>query len=202
MTGRKVEKTDELVVASHNEGKVREIRELLNGLVTRVYSAGELNLAEPEETETTYVGNAALKAIAAARACGKIALSDDSGFSVDALGGDPGIFSARWAGPSKDFRVAMDKVHQKLEEKKAVDLTAHFHCALAVAWPDGHCEIVEGTIKGKAVWPPRGDRGFGYDSMFQPDGYSETFGEMEPEQKHAINHRARAFAGLLQKCFR
>ncbi len=202
MTQRKVEKSDELVVASHNEGKVREIRELLSGLVTRVYSAGELKLAEPDETEMTYTGNAALKAIAAAKASGKIALSDDSGFSVDALGGDPGIFSARWAGPSKDFRIAMEKVHQKLEEKKATDLTAHFHCALAVAWPDGHCEIVEGTIKGKAVWPPRGDRGFGYDPMFQPDGYQETFGEMNPDVKHAINHRARAFAGLLQKCFR
>ena len=202
MTQRKVTQTDELVVASHNEGKVREIRELLNGLVTRVYSAGELKLAEPEETEDTYTGNAALKAIAAAKASGKISLSDDSGFSVDALGGDPGIFSARWAGPSKDFRVAMEKVHQKLDEKKATDLTAHFHCALAVAWPDGHCEIVEGTIKGQAVWPPRGDNGFGYDPMFQPDGYTETFGEMDPDLKHSINHRAQAFTKLLKKCFR
>lgn len=202
MTERKITQSDELVVASHNEGKVREIRDLLKGLVSRVYSAGGLDLAEPDETETTYTGNAALKAIAAAKASGKISLSDDSGLSVDALNGEPGIYSARWAGASKDFRAAMEKVHEKLEEKKAVDLTAHFHCALAVAWPDGHCEVVEGTIKGQLVWPPRGDRGFGYDPMFVPDGYQETFGEMDPDLKHSINHRADAFAKLLKKCFR
>lgn len=202
MTSRRIYPDDELVVASHNEGKVREIRELLAGKVAKVYSAAELGLSEPDETENSYTGNAALKAVTAAQASGKIAMSDDSGFSVEALNGAPGIFSARWAGPSKDFRVAMERVHKEMSEKKTTNLTAHFHCALAVAWPDGHYEVVEGTIKGKVVWPPRGNKGFGYDPIFQPDGFDQTFGEMEPEAKAAINHRARAFEKLLQKCFR
>lgn len=201
MTSRRVYADEDMVVASHNAGKAREIRDLLKGKVARVFSAAELGLPEPDETERTYTGNAILKAVAAAKISGKIAISDDSGFAVDALNGAPGIFSARWAGPEKDFRVAMDRVHKEMSEKKNKSLTAHFHCALAVAWPDGHYEVVEGTVKGKVVWPPRGDKGFGYDPMFQPDGYEQTFGEMDPDAKAEINHRARAFEKIIQKCF-
>ena len=194
----------ELVVASHNEGKVREIRELLLpfGVVTR--SAAELGLPEPEETGTTFVANAELKARAAAMASGKIALADDSGLVVDALGGDPGIYSARWAGPMKDFSLAMQKVEDALQKAGVVtpvQRTAHFVAVLSLCWPDGHCESFEGKFFGAVVWPPRGLNGFGYDPMFLPSGHTLTCGEMEPAAKHAISHRAGAFRQLVAACF-
>ena len=194
----------DLVVASHNEGKVREIRELLEpfGVVTR--SAAELGLPEPEETGTTFIANAELKARAAALASGKIALADDSGLVVDALGGDPGIYSARWAGPKKDFSLAMEKVEDALQKVGARDIakrSAHFVAALSLCWPDGHCESFEGKFFGTVVWPPRGPNGFGYDPMFLPDGNTLTCGEMEPAAKHAISHRAVAFRQLVAACF-
>lgn len=194
----------ELVVASHNEGKVREIRELLQpfGVVTR--SARELGLPEPEETGTTFIANAELKARAAATTSGRIALADDSGLAVEALGGDPGIYSARWAGPGKDFAVAMQKVEDALQTKGAAtpaQRKAHFVAALSLCWPDGHCESFEGKFFGRVVWPPRGANGFGYDPMFLPDGHTLTCGEMEPAAKHAISHRAVAFRQLVAACF-
>jgi XTP/dITP diphosphohydrolase len=194
----------QIVVASHNPGKVREIGDLLNPLGIETVSAAALSLTEPEETGTTFAENAALKARLAAQAAGMPALADDSGLCVDALDGAPGLFSARWAGPKKDFAVAMAKVERELEAKGAKTpeaRRAHFVCALAVAWPDGHVETVEGRVHGALVWPGRGTRGFGYDPVFLPDGESETFGEMEPDRKHAMSHRARAFAQLLETVF-
>lgn len=188
-----------LVIASHNAGKVREIGELLAPFGTDVISAGALGLAEPEETGATFAANAELKALAAARASGLPALADDSGLAVEALGGDPGIYSARWAGPSKDFTAAMALVHQKMGD--AEDRKARFVCALTLAWPDGHCETFEGIVEGEIVWPPRGSQGFGYDPIFLPDGQSLSFGEMDAAAKHAISHRARAFAMLVDACF-
>ncbi len=188
-----------LIIASHNPGKVREIAELLEPHGAEVVSAGELDLPEPEETGTTFVANAELKALAAATAAKLPALADDSGLAVDGLGGDPGIYSARWAGPSKDFAAAMALVNDKLGDNP--DRAAAFHCALTLAWPDGHVETVEGIVKGSLVWPPRGTRGFGYDPMFLPAGGLETFGEMDPDAKHAISHRADAFRKLVQRCF-
>lgn len=191
-----------LVIASHNEGKVREIRALLAPYGMDVVSAGELDLPEPEETGTTFVANAELKALQAADLSGLPALSDDSGLCVDALGGDPGIFSARWAGPSKDFAVAMRLVEDRIAEKGPdASRDAHFICALALAWPDGHVEWFEGRADGTLVWPPRGDRGFGYDAMFLPDGGSETYGEMDPDAKHATSHRADAFRQMTAAVF-
>jgi len=186
-----------LVVASHNPGKVREIEELLApfGIVTK--GAAELGLPEPEETETTFAGNAALKARAAANASGLAALADDSGLAVTALGGAPGIYSARWAGEAKDFSLAMRRVERELTEKGAKDLSAKFVCALALAEPGNEPEIFEGKVHGHLVFPPRGARGFGYDPIFVADGMSETFGEIDPAQKHAMSHRARAFAKLV-----
>ena len=186
-----------LVVASHNPGKVREIEELLApfGIVTK--GAAELGLPEPEETETTFAGNAALKARAAANASGLAALADDSGLAVTALGGAPGIYSARWAGEAKDFSLAMRRVERELTEKGAKDLSAKFVCALALAEPGNEPEIFEGEVHGHLVFPPRGARGFGYDPIFVADGMSETFGEIDPAQKHAMSHRARAFAKLV-----
>ncbi|MES2339520.1 MAG: RdgB/HAM1 family non-canonical purine NTP pyrophosphatase [Pseudomonadota bacterium] len=191
-----------LVIASHNAGKVREIRALLAPHGMDVVSAAELDLPEPEETGTTFVANAELKALQAADLSGFPALSDDSGLCVDALGGDPGIFSARWAGESKDFDVAMRLVNDHVVAK-GPDATrdAHFVCALALAWPDGHVEWFEGRVDGTLVWPPRGDNGFGYDAMFLPDGGTETFGEMDPDAKHAISHRADAFGQLVAAVF-
>lgn len=189
-----------LVIASHNAGKVREIGELLAPFGAEVISAGALGLDEPEETGATFVANAELKARAAARASGLPALADDSGLAVDALGGDPGIFSARWAGPSKDFAAAMTLVHDRMGT--AADRAARFVCALALAWPDGHCETFEGVVEGEIVWPPRGTHGFGYDPVFQPEGHAATFGEMDPAAKHAISHRADAFRKLVAACFR
>jgi XTP/dITP diphosphohydrolase len=184
-----------LVAATHNPGKAREIAALLHGRHP-VTAAGALGLPEPDETETTFTGNALLKARAAADASGMIALADDSGLSVRALDGAPGIFSARWAGPEKDFALAMRKLEERLEETGSDDRFAWFTCALALAWPKGPCVVVEGRIEGSLTFPPRGDRGFGYDPVFVPHGGVLTFGEMEPEAKDRISHRARAFAAL------
>lgn len=183
-----------LVIASHNPGKVREINDLIAPYGLEAISAGELNLPEPEETEKTFTGNAEIKALSAAKGSGLPALADDSGLCVEALKGAPGVLSARWAGPDKDFAKACEKVHEEMGESE--DRRAHFVCALCLAWPDGHVEQIEGRVDGEIVWPPRGTNGFGYDPIFQPEGYEITFGEMEPAAKHAISHRARAFAGL------
>lgn len=187
-----------LVVASHNPGKVREIADLVAPLGVDTVSAGALGLPEPDETEDSFIGNAALKARAAATAADLPALADDSGLVVPALDGAPGIYSARWAGPDKDFGLAMARVQEELGDK---DRAAHFVCALSLAWPDGHCENFQGKVFGQLVWPPRGDKGFGYDPIFQPEGHSITFGEMDPASKHAMSHRARAFQQLLDACF-
>ena len=188
-----------LVFASHNPGKVREIADLLAPFpVIRVVSAADLALPEPEETGTTFAANAKLKALAAARASGHAALSDDSGLEVVALEGAPGVLSARWAGPDKDFARAMRRIKAELGDGR--DRRANFTCALSLAWPDGHVETVEGRVFGDIAWPPRGDNGFGYDPIFQPDGYDLTFGEMAPEDKHAISHRAEAFRLLVDAC--
>ena len=184
-----------LVAATHNPGKAREIEALLDGNY-RIVTAGSLNLPEPDETESTFVGNAMLKARHAAEASGEVSLADDSGLSVAALDGAPGIFSARWAGPGKDFAMAMAKVEERLEEIGSTDRRAWFTSALAVAWPDGPCVVVEGRLDGELVFPPRGDGGHGYDPIFRPEGSDRTFAEMEDAEKDAISHRARAFARL------
>lgn len=184
-----------LVAATHNAGKAREIHALLDGHYT-VVTAGELNLPEPAETEGTFVGNAMLKARHAAQFSGEVALADDSGLSVAALDGAPGIFSARWGGPQKDFGSAMKKIEDRLEELGSPDRAAWFTSALAVAWPDGPCVVVEGRIDGVVTFPPRGDRGFGYDPLFVPEGYDQTFGEMDPVLKESMSHRTRAFEKL------
>jgi XTP/dITP diphosphohydrolase len=193
-----------LVVASHNEGKVREITALLHSFSVEAVSAGSLGLPEPEETGSSFTENAAIKARASAIGAGFPALADDSGLCVTALGGQPGIYSARLAGEERDFGLAMQKIEAALRDAGAMGpgkRRAYFVCALSLAWPDGHVESVEGTIDGHLVWPPRGGQGFGYDPMFVPDGYAETFGEMAPEKKHRISHRARAFAQLIARCF-
>jgi len=193
---------EKLVLATHNPGKVAEIAELLAPFGVAVAAAGDLGLPEPAETGRTFAENAEIKARAAALGAGLPALADDSGLVVPALAGDPGIQSARWAGPGKDFGLAMEKVEARLAEKgPGVDREAHFACALALAWPDGHTEIFEGTVQGRLVWPPRGGQGFGYDPMFVADGYPLTFGEMAPAEKHRISHRARAFRKLVHACF-
>ena len=188
-----------LVAATHNPGKVPEIEALLGGHY-EVVTAGALNLPEPDETETTFAGNALLKARHAADRSGEVALADDSGLSVAALDGAPGIFSARWAGPDKDFAFAMRKVEERLEEIGSPNddsgRRAWFTSALAVAWPDGPAVVVEGRVEGRLTFPPRGDRGFGYDPIFIPDGYDQTFGEMDPALKDSLSHRARAFEKL------
>ena len=189
---------DTLVVASHNPGKVREIRELLAPWHLHVVGANELELAEPAETEDTFAGNAALKARAAAEATHYPALADDSGLAVNALGGAPGIYSARWAGGEKDFTIAMKRVEQELREKNATDTSAKFVCVLALATPHEGVEIFEGEVHGHLVFPPRGSHGFGYDPIFVADGMAETFGEIEPATKHGMSHRARAFAKLVK----
>ena len=189
--------TGRLVVASHNSGKVREIGALLAPLGEEAVSAGALGLPEPEETETTFSGNARLKAEAAANASGLPALSDDSGLEVFALGGDPGVYSARWAGPDKDFRAAMERVWRELTEQGATDLSARFVCALALAVPGQATRVFEGEARGTIVWPPRGEKGFGYDPIFLANGQSRTFGEMTHEEKLPLTHRARAFEQLL-----
>ena len=184
-----------LVAATHNPGKAREIEALLDGNY-EIVTAGSLNLPEPDETESTFTGNAMLKARHAAALSGEVCLADDSGLSVAALDGAPGIFSARWAGPTKDFTLAMQKVEQRLEEIGAADRRAWFTSALAVAWPDGPCVVVEGRLDGDLVFPPRGDGGHGYDPIFRPEGSDRTFAEMADAEKDAISHRARAFARL------
>ena len=188
----------ELIIATHNPGKLREIAQLFEPFGVQVLSAGELGLPEPMEDGLTFIANAEVKARAAVEGSDKPAVSDDSGLVVPALGGDPGIYSARWAGPGKNFNVAMKRVQDELGNK---DRGAYFVAALALAWPDGHIEMFEGTVHGTLVWPPRGDLGFGYDPMFQPNGYDITFGEFEPSAKHAISHRADAFNQLVAACF-
>ena len=189
-----------LVVASHNEGKVREIRDLLAPFAVTTRSAKELDLVEPEETGTTFAANAQLKAEAAANAAGMIALADDSGLEVEALGNAPGIYSARWAGEAKDFNAAMARVERELTAMANASRRARFVCALAFAYPDGRAtEIFEGTVEGTLTFPPRGTKGFGYDPIFIADGQTMTFAEMEPDAKHAISHRAHAFAKLVAR---
>jgi XTP/dITP diphosphohydrolase len=190
-----------LVIASHNPGKLREIADLLTPYEAEVVSAASLDLPEPEETGTAFAENAALKARAAVEGTGSAALADDSGLSVAALDGAPGIYSARWAGPGKDFGVAMAKVEQELAARGATDRRAAFICALTLAWPDDTQATFEGRVEGRLVWPPRGTWGFGYDPMFVPEGYDITFGEMEPAAKHAISHRADAFNKLVAAVF-
>jgi XTP/dITP diphosphohydrolase len=186
-----------LVVASHNPGKAKEIAALLGPHGIEPVSAGSLGLPEPDETGTTFAANAELKALLAADLSGMVAIADDSGLCVEALGLEPGIFSARWAGPDKDFGLAMRLVEEHLERAGPdAGRGAFFMCALAVAWPDGHLEVFEGRVDGTLVWPPRGIHGFGYDPMFVPNGYDVTFGEMDPEEKHKISHRAAAFEKL------
>lgn len=197
-----------LVIASHNQGKVRELRDLLDPLGYELVTAGDLNLEEPEETGLTFEDNAKLKALAATRVSGMPALSDDSGLAVDALGGQPGIYSARWAGPDKDFAMAMERVHNELEAEGSGNRTARFVSVICMAWPDGHTELFRGEVEGTILWPPRGDQGFGYDPVFQPAGHEATFGEMSAEKKHgwqpgqaeALSHRARAFKLFYERC--
>ena len=187
-----------LLAATHNPGKVKEFNELLAPLGFQTVSAAELGLAEPEETAQTFQGNAELKALTAARTAGEPALADDSGLAADGLAGAPGIYSARWAGPGKDFAAAIQKVEDGLAAETTadgeVDRRASFISVLSLAWPDGHVESFEGVVRGPLVWPPRGDRGFGYDPIFVPEGETETFGEMDPARKHTMSHRAVAFA--------
>ena len=202
--------TGRLVIATHNPGKLAEMRDLLSVYGVEAVSAGELGLAEPDETGTTFRANARIKAEAAASASQMPAFADDSGLVVDALGGDPGIYSARWAGPDKDFRLAMNKIQSLLVERGATSAEqrrGHFVSALCVAWPDGHVEEFEATVDGTVVWPPRGTLGFGYDPLFKPDGHDRTFGEMPADEKHGLpprgkglSHRARAFLKLADAC--
>jgi len=205
---RKLERGQKLVVASHNPGKVREIGDLIRPFALEAVSAADLGLPEPEETEPTFTGNAELKARAAATAANLPALADDSGLEVHALGGAPGIYSARWAGPDKDFGAAMARVMHELAARDAQTETsvinnsraANFTCALSLAWPGGRCDTFEGKVFGRLVWPMRGGKGFGYDPIFVPDGHAITFAEMDPAAKHAMSHRARAFEQFVAAC--
>jgi XTP/dITP diphosphohydrolase len=193
---------DEVVVATHNAGKLREIEDLLRPLGIMAVAVASLGLAEPQETGSTFAANAVIKARAAALASGRPALADDSGLSVDALGGEPGVHSARWAGSDRDFYRAMAMIEERLKDFGATvpeRRRARFTCVLCLAFPDGGVQVYEGRVNGTLVWPPRGSRGFGYDPMFKPEGEDLTFGEMAPEAKHAMSHRARAFAGLRQR---
>lgn len=202
--------TGPVVIATHNPGKLKEMRELLAPYGIATESAGDLGLSEPNETGRTFAENARIKALAAARASNKAAFADDSGLVVEALSGEPGIQSARWAGPDKDFRAAMNRIQTLLIERGAKtpeQRRAHFMAALCLAWPDGHVEEFEGRVDGVAVWPPRGDKGFGYDPLFRPDGFDLTFGQMSAEEKHGLppqerglSHRARAFMKLAETC--
>jgi len=202
--------TGPLIIATHNPGKLREMRELLAPYGIATQSAGELGLLESEETGTTFAENARIKALAAARASDKPAFADDSGLVIDALDGEPGVHSARWAGPDKDFRAAMNRIQTLLIERGAKSpeqRRAHFIAALCLAWPDGHVETFEGRVDGVAVWPPRGDKGFGYDPLFRPNGFDVTFGQMSAEEKHGLppqgqglSHRAQAFIKLAEAC--
>eukprot|EP01037_Dinobryon_pediforme_P008167 gene8167-8251_t len=205
--------TPRLILASHNQGKLREMRELMADYGIEIISAGELGLIEPEETGVTFIENAELKALTAAKAAQLPAFADDSGLCVEALNNEPGIYSARWAGASKDFYAAMAKIEDLLQQagaRRPEQRRAHFVSALTIAWPDGHVESVEGKIYGEIVWPPRGDAGFGYDPFFLPEGHDRTFGEMSAEEKHglpkdgglALSHRARAFQMLEKACLK
>ena len=196
---RRLERGSRLVLASHNAGKLAEFSALVEPLGVSLVSAGSLGLAEPEETASDFVGNARLKATLAAKAAGLPALADDSGFCVAALGGAPGLYSARWAGPDRDFLFAMQRVQRECAADP--DRRAWFVCALCLAWPDGETASFLGRVEGRMVWPPRGDRGFGYDPMFAPLGGPLSYGEMAPEEKHATSHRARAMAQLAAACF-
>ncbi len=191
--------SDRLVIATHNPGKLAEIADLLAPFGIATIGAGALGLPEPEETAATFEANAALKALAAATRSGLPALADDSGLVVPALDGAPGIYSARWAGPQRDFARAMALVEERLAGKR--DRRASFVAVLALAWPDRHIETFRGEVHGTLVWPPRGRRGFGYDPIFVPEGETQTFGELAPADKHAISHRARAFKQLIAACF-
>lgn len=209
MSHRKLE-PGKLVVASHNKGKIREINELLRPYGFEVVSAADLDLPEPEENGLTFEDNAAIKAVAAAEAAGLPSLADDSGFCVEALGGDPGIYSARWAGPDKDFAMAMRTIEEKLSTLNAdtrEKRRGSFVAVLCLAWPDGHREFFRGEVDGDVIWPPRGTMGFGYDPMFKPDGRDRTFGEMTSDEKHGmsadtppLSHRARAFKAFAEGC--
>ncbi|MEP3278666.1 MAG: RdgB/HAM1 family non-canonical purine NTP pyrophosphatase [Stappiaceae bacterium] len=203
-----------LIIASHNQGKIREFNDLMAPFGYEILSAESLDLAEPEETGTTFEANAELKAMAAAQVANLPSLADDSGFCVEALDGDPGVYSARWAGPDKDFAMAMRNVEEKLQAKGATSgdrRKAYFVAVLCLAWPDGHKEMFRGEIHGTTVWPPRGAKGFGYDPMFQPEGHMITFGEMDAEEKHgwslekpgsALSHRSRAFEKFARACLK
>ena len=191
-----------LVIASHNEGKVKEIKDLLIPLKIEVFSARGLMLPEPEETADTFNGNSEFKAVASAKASNLPSLADDSGLVIDALNGQPGIYSARWAGPEKNFTTAIKKVHDALKEidkerKKVTPVSARFVCSLALAWPDGKIAFFEGTVEGTICWPPRGNMGFGYDPIFVPIGHKKSFGEVDPKWKNSISHRAEAFSKFL-----
>jgi len=193
----------ELIVATHNQGKLAEIKDYLGNYLETLYSANDLELDDPEETEDTFEGNAMLKALAAAKATGRIALADDSGFAVDVLGGAPGIYSARWAEQedgTRNFEQAMIDVNEQTKDQD--NKNAKFVCVIALAWPDGHCETARGEITGQIIWPPRGDKGFGYDPMFMPDGTTQTFAEISPDEKRADSHRTRAIKGIVEKCFK
>jgi XTP/dITP diphosphohydrolase len=201
--------TGKVVIATHNSGKLTELRDLLAPYGVEAVSAGELNLPEPEETGSTFIENARIKAHAATKATGLPAFADDSGLAIEALGGEPGIYSARWAGPNKDFAQAMQTIEDKLRALKTSNRRAQFVAALCLAWPDGHTEDFEARVDGTLVWPPRGDKGFGYDPIFLPDGFDRTFGEMDADEKHGLpprgkglSHRARAFLQLAQACLR
>ena len=194
----------DLVVATHNPGKVVEINDLIRPFGFKAVSAGELGLPEPVEDGLTFAANAEIKALAAATASGMPALADDSGLCVAALDDAPGIYSARWAGPTKDFSIAMETVETALKDtvvRGEVNDAAHFMCALCLAWPDGHVETFEGRVDGRLTFPPRGDKGFGYDPIFIAEGEEITFGEMDPDRKHGMSHRARAFAKLVKDVF-
>ena len=195
---RRLDPGTTLVLASHNPGKLAELVELLRPYQIDVVSAGALDLPEPPEDAPDFVGNARIKSLAATQVSGLPALADDSGFCVAALDGAPGIYSARWAGPDKDFAAAMARVHREIGQVS--DRRAWFVAALCLSWPDGHAETFVGRVDGTAVWPPRGTHGFGYDPMFIPAGFTTTFGEMEAAEKHALSHRARAFAQLIVAC--
>ena len=193
----KLPRGTQLVVASHNAGKVREIKALLGPHGIEAISAGSLGLAEPEETGATFAANAEIKALASAKAGRHAALADDSGLCVDALDGAPGIYSARWAGPTKDFRIAMNRIHDELRHKGLSTSAAKFVCALCVALPSGEFQTFEGEVRGHLTFPPRGDHGFGYDPIFVANGMEQTFAEIDPAKKHAMSHRAKAFEKLL-----
>lgn len=193
---KQIPQSGTLIAATHNAGKVRELKALFEPLGLTVKSAIDLDLDEPDETEQTFSGNALIKARAACEATGEMALSDDSGLEVTALGGMPGVHTAIWAGEPRDFMMAMEKVETLLRETGSTDRSARFVCTLAIVWPDGDEAVFEGEVKGDLVWPLRGDRGFGFDPVFVAAGETETFGEMDPDRKHAISHRADAFAKL------